>query len=186
MNKSNIIQRIGWRRLLPIGGALLVLLVTTAIFVNDWRILNSRDQDMPPVIEFTWSPLGTVDLKEFRGHLKIEDDYGLDFTTYRMRIVEMNKTYDLPIPGMMGKTYESPISLGLLLNNPDIVRTDQLTIQFSISDDQGQEAKLERVVKIKPAPIGQALQFKGDDSSTVEVEGSEITIGEVKTEVISE
>ena len=114
MSKPNIIKRIGWQRLLPVTAALLVILGMTAIFINDRHRLNFRNQDMPPVIEFTWTPLGVVDLKEFRGFLKMQDDYGLDFTTYRMHIAEIDKTYDLPIDGLIGKEYESPISLGLL------------------------------------------------------------------------
>ena len=164
---TNIIERIGWRRLLPIIGALLILVGMTVIFANDWRVLNSRDQDMPPVIEFTWTPLGVVDLKEFRGFLKMKDDHALDFTTYRMHIVEINKTYDLPIDGMIGNEYESPISLGLLTNNAALVGKRQLTIRFSISDDVGQKSELERIVKIRPPAVDNSSENDGFRQSII-------------------
>jgi hypothetical protein len=136
---------------LPLVISIGVLLVMTAVFVRDWTRLNQRDEDTPPVIEFTWSPLGPVDLKEMRGFLKMADDYALDFTTYRMEIRELGRSYDLPIEGLIGREYEQPISLGLLASDPGLTGRDRITIKFSIKDDRGQAAELERIIHLKPA-----------------------------------
>ena len=162
--KMKDIKKIGWKRLLPVAVSLAVLLVMTGVFANDWRKMNSREQDMPPVIKFTWTPLGEVNLREFRGFLSMVDDYGLDFTTYQMEIVEIGRTYDMPIPGMLGREYETPVSLGLLANDPKLAGKKQLTLRFEISDDRGQTAKLERVVRLKPIqndPASMMLEAEG-------------------------
>lgn len=148
---SNKGQKIGWKRLLPLIISVGVLAVMTVVFVRDWTRLNQRDEDTPPVIEFTWSPLGPVDLKEMRGFLKITDDYALNFTTYRMEVRELGRSYDLPIEGLIGREYEQPISLGLLASDPGLAGRDRITVRFSIEDDRGQAAELERVIHLKPS-----------------------------------
>ncbi|MBN1585611.1 hypothetical protein JW899_04570 [Candidatus Uhrbacteria bacterium] len=160
---DTVTNPIAWKRLFPVVASLAVLVAMTAVFANDWRKVNMRNEDRPPVLEFTWTPLGEVDLKDFRGVLKITDDYGLDFTSYRMHIAETGKTYDMPIPGMMGREYEAPISLGLLANNPDIYGKRQVTLRFEITDDRGQLSELERVVRIRP-PVGEQVIGFGDSA----------------------
>lgn len=140
----------------PVLLAAAILSVMALIAGKDTKALMTRKEDLPPTIDFTWSPAGAVTLKEMRGFLTMKDDYALDFTTYRLRIVELDKTVNLPIDGLIGKDYEQPISFGLLADDPRVVGLDKLTIRISVADDKGQKASIERVVKIKPEPIGAA------------------------------
>jgi len=107
--------------------------------------------DRPPEVEFTWSPLGPVTLQEFKGFLSLQDDHALDFTTYKFRIVEIDKTIGLPIEGMIGREYTSDIYLSWLVNNAKVLESDHLTFEISVADDKGQETKITRMVKLKPA-----------------------------------
>ena len=96
---------------LPIVLGALILLAVGAIAAEEHLTLFSRGTDRPPTIEVTWTPIGRVSLFEMQGHLKIVDDYALDFTTYRMTIKEIDRTIDLPIDGLVGREYEQDISL---------------------------------------------------------------------------
>jgi hypothetical protein len=135
--------------ILPIVLAAAVLAVMAAIYANDSRAFYRRDRDLPPRIEFSWTPRGPVELEEMKGRLRIEDDYGLDFTTYRMHIREIGKTIDYPVRGVIGRTFEQDIFLSWLANNPKVREHNTLTLDFSIADDRGQEAKATHVIKLK-------------------------------------
>lgn len=134
---------------IPLGLGIAILVVMGFIITSDTKKLTARPEDLPPRIEFTWSPAGPVDLKEMRGYLSIKDDYGLDFKTYRMRLVEVDKTIDLPIEGLIGKEYEAPVSFALIADNPRL--NGRLTVEISIADDRGQKSTLTRVITLKPS-----------------------------------
>lgn len=146
MPKKAIIARI-----LPIALAAVILGVMSIIALRDSSALSRRKEDMPPVIDFTWTPLGPTDLRDMKGFLAIKDDYALDFKSYRMRIIELDKSYDLPIDGMMGKEYDQNVSLSLLADNAILARKGQVTLEFSIADDRGQHSTISRTIKLKPA-----------------------------------
>ncbi|MEY4744936.1 MAG: hypothetical protein RL272_881 [Candidatus Parcubacteria bacterium] len=131
----------------PMALGLAILAVMGLIAASDTRKLTARSEDLPPRIEFTWSPAGAVDLKDMHGFLTLKDDYALDFKTYRMRLVEVDKTIDLPIDGLIGKDYEQPVSLGLVAGNPRL--NGRLTVEISIADDRGQKSTLTRVITLK-------------------------------------
>ncbi len=138
-------------RNLAVAAAIFVLAATGTLFLLDWKKMAAvRSEDLPPTIDFTWTPLGALDLKDFRGYLTMKDDYSLDFTTYRFTIVELNKTVDLPIPGMIGKEYDSPVSLALLADRPELAEKDRITVRISIADDKGQKTEIERTIRLKP------------------------------------
>lgn len=135
--------------MVPLGLSAAILVIMGLIIAKDTRALMSREEDLPPVIEFSWSPAGDVDLKEMKGFLTIKDDYAIDFTTYRFTIVELNKTLDLPIDGLMGKDYEQSVSLSLIADRPEVLRQEKLTIEISVADDKGQQTSITRVIKLK-------------------------------------
>jgi hypothetical protein len=64
-------------------------------------------------------------------------------------VVEAGKVVDFPIPGVIGREFDVPISLGLLSDNPELKIQHQATIRVSVKDDIGQEGKTETVVKWK-------------------------------------
>ncbi len=134
---------------LPLGLSALILVVMGLIIAKDTRALMLRNEDLPPVIDFTWTPAGDVDLKEMRGFLTMKDDYALDFTTYRFTIVEIARTFDLPIDGMIGREYEQPVSLSLIADRPEVLRQQKLTVEISVADDKGQKTTITRVIKLK-------------------------------------
>jgi hypothetical protein len=156
MSKRKVNQ-FGKGRLITLSIAVVALFGMSLIYLADWSRINIREEDTPPRIEFTWTPIGPVDLKEMRGYLRLEDDYSLDFTTYRMTIVELDRTFDLPIEGMIGREYETPISLSLLANDPSLYGKPKLTLRFAVSDDQGQAAELERTIHLKQPEGGLEL-----------------------------
>lgn len=133
--------------------AVAILVVMAVITVRDTARLTGRDQDLPPRIEFSWSPAGAVSLKEMRGFLTIKDDYALDFTTYKMYLHELDKTLDLPIEGLVGKDYEQQVSFSLIADNPRLHDRDRLTVEISIADDRGQTAAITRIISLKPPEV---------------------------------
>lgn len=135
---------------IPVGLSIAILAVMGLIATRDTRALTTRHEDAPPHIEFTWSPAGPVSLREMKGFLSIKDDYGIDFSSYRMRLPELDKTLDLPIDGLIGKDYEQPISFSLLAGNPKLYGRDRLTVEISVADDRGQRSTLTRVIMLKP------------------------------------
>jgi len=142
-------RKTNWKRWATFGAALAVLGVMGLIIIRDSRAMMTRRDDLPPVVDFTWTPVEPADLREVRGFLSMKDDYGLDFKTYRMRIVEMDKEWGLPIDGLMGKDYEQPISLGLIDDRPEIADSRQVTIEFSIADDRGHATSITRVIRLR-------------------------------------
>ncbi len=135
-------------RTISFGVAFLTLAVMGIVALRDSRAMLHRGDDLPPVIDFTWTPLEPTDLRDVRGFLSIKDDYGLDFSTYRMRIAEIDKEWGLPIDGLIGKDYEQPISLGLIADRPEIADKRQVTLEFSIADDRGQKTSITRVIRL--------------------------------------
>lgn len=134
---------------LPIVLGALILLAVAAIAAEEHLTLFSRGTDRPPTIEFTWMPIGRVSLFEMKGHLRMVDDYALDFTTYRMTIKEIDKTIDLPIDGLVGREYEQDISLSYLANDAVLNSRKTVTIEFTIADDKGQKTTLVKEIKLK-------------------------------------
>ncbi len=133
----------------PVILSVAILLVMGLIVAKDSNLFFTRGKDLPPTIDFTWSPAGAVSLKEMKGYLVIRDDYGLDFKTYRMHLVELDKTLDLPIDGLIGKDYEQPISFSLIADDPHLRGKDKLTVEISIADDRGQKTSIERVIHLQ-------------------------------------
>jgi len=127
----------------------IVLVAMAVLSWRDARNVLSGKGDTPPHIEFTWSPAGAVSLRDMRGMLSITDDRGIDFTTYRMHLVELDKTIDLPIPGIIGREYSQPISFSLIADHPRLVGKDKLTVEISVADDKGQVSTLTRVIDLK-------------------------------------
>lgn len=134
---------------IPVGIALIIIAVMGIIMSRDTQKLMYRATDKPPVIDFSWSPAGPVSLREMKGMLKMTDDYGLDFTTYHLKLVELDRDIDLPIPGMIGKEYESPISFSLIADDPKLIGLNKLTVIISIADDRGQKTELTRVIDLR-------------------------------------
>jgi hypothetical protein len=134
-------------------GSLAVLAYMGRLIAKDSGFFTQRLKDEPPQIEFTWTPLGPLDLKDMKGTLTMKDDYALDFTTYRFKIVELDKTLDMPIDGLAGNEYESNVYLALLADDPRLTGLDRLTLEISVADDRGQRTTIDRVVRVKPAPM---------------------------------
>jgi hypothetical protein len=109
--------------------------------------------DEPPLITFTWSPEGAVDLKSMKAHLCLTDDRALDFTTYRLTIVEVAKTLDFPVAGVVGRDYDTDLSFSWLASDPRLTSSKQLTVTVSIADDQGQKSSLTRVIPLMSSRI---------------------------------
>lgn len=134
---------------MPVILGSVILIVMGFIIAKDTNFFTTRKEDLPPTIDFTWSPAGAVSLKGMRGYLVIRDDYALNFKTYRMRLVELDKTIDLPIDGLIGKDYEQPISFSLIADDPHLRGAEKLTVQISIADDRDQKTSIERVIRLK-------------------------------------
>jgi hypothetical protein len=145
-------------KLLPLIAAVAVLAVMTTLVVRDGIRQAAPGPDLPPAIDLTWTPLGPLDLRDFKGRLTMSDDRALDFTTYRFRIVELDKTVDLPIPGMIGKEYAQDVFLGLVAGDPKLADKSRLTIEVSVADDAGQTTSIRRVVRLKVAPLDVILK----------------------------
>lgn len=139
-------------------GSVAVLGYMGLLIARDSGLFAERLKDEPPQIEFTWTPLGPLDLREMKGRLTMSDDHGLDFTTYRFKIVELDKTVDMPIDGLVGKEYESSVYLGLLADDPRLLELDRLTLEITVADDSGQKMTISRVVRLKPPPVSVELR----------------------------
>lgn len=138
--------------------SLVVSLVVLAVL--GWFVLRdiggrpavSRSTDAPPEIEFTWTPRRALTLQEFKGLLVMKDDYALDFSTYHLRIVELERETSLPIEGLIGREYSSEVYLSWLAADPRVAVLERLTLEISIADDRGQKTEISRVVRLKPPP----------------------------------
>jgi len=142
-------------KMAALAASLAVLAVIGGLVIRDMlpRRPDARRTDAPPEIEFTWTPRRALTLNEFKGSLSLKDDHALDFSTYKFRIVELDKTIGLPIEGLVGKEYTSDIYLSLLANDYRVMNSDQLTFEISISDDRGQNTAITRVVRLKRSPL---------------------------------
>lgn len=135
---------------IPTVLAIAILALMAFIAMKDSKALMQRvGGDTPPTIDFTWAPAGAVDLKEMRGFLTIKDDHAIDFTTYRLTIEELSKTIDLPIPGMVGMEYESPVSFALIADDPRLIGKEKITVTIEVADDRGQKSTLSRTIDLK-------------------------------------
>jgi hypothetical protein len=132
----------------PFVLAVAILVVVALIRSDTVGRMAERGSDNPPTIEFTWSPASPADLNEVRGKLFISDDYGLDFTTYEMTLVELERSLDLPIEGLVGKQYEQDIFLGLVAEEFAATGAGHLTLEFVIADDRGQWTEVTRKIEI--------------------------------------
>ena len=141
-------ERLQW---IGIGAGAIVLAVFAIAFARGAiRVPTAlRGKDLPPTVELTWTPAGATTLREFRGHLKLTDDRALDFTSYRFEVVEAGKTVGLPIEGMIGKQYESDVSLALLESYSGLVDKKEVHLKLSIADDAGQRTEIEKTVILK-------------------------------------
>jgi hypothetical protein len=129
--------------------AFLVVGTMAILWSKDVMSYVERGTDDPPTVEFSWTPVGPVDLMEMKGLVRVTDDHGIDFTTYRFRIVELDRTLDLPIEGLVGSEYEQPISLSLIANNAILLQKKEVTIEIVVADDVGQETSIVKVIKLK-------------------------------------
>jgi hypothetical protein len=118
--------------------AVAVLVVAGGFALRGAVASRTRGGDASPEIQFSWGyDSGEQTLRHFSGQLTMSDDWGLDFTTYRLRIPEANREIDLPIEGLVGKKYESPVYLGLLDGDASLKDKQELTLEFTIADDKG-------------------------------------------------
>lgn len=143
------IKKLFSKSTVPVVLACVILVLMALITSKNTRRLITRSKDLPPTIEFTWAPAGPVDLREMKGFLTLKDDYAIDFTTYRLTIDELHKTIDLPIPGMIGKEYSSPISFSFIANDPRLLGLQHITVMIDIADDRGQKSSLTRNIDLK-------------------------------------
>ena|SRR3990172_11983989 len=151
------------KRYLPlvlVGVSLAVLAVIVWLVLSDMRPRPEARSvvDAPPEVSFTWTPLGPLTLREFKGLLTLKDDHALDFATYKFRIVELDKTIGLPIEGLIGKEYSSDIYLSWLADNSQVLQSSSLTFEISVSDDRGQNTSITRVARLKESPTELKLQ----------------------------
>jgi hypothetical protein len=103
-----------------------------------------------PSIEFSCDQTEAVDLRTVRCRVRMEDETALDYSTYRMRLLEIGEEYDLPVEGgLIGRDYESSINLGWLASRTDVTMQDQLTVEFSVADDQGHATTVRRVLPLR-------------------------------------
>lgn len=148
-------------RIVSIVLAALILGVVAVAYVRERIFLDTPGVvDAPPTIAFTWTPLGRVFLEDVRGKVRMTDDHALDFTTYSMHLVEINKTLDLPIPGLSGKEYEQDISFTQFATNVTIIKRGYLTVEFRIKDDAGQETVLTKVIKVRQDFLMPSFEIK--------------------------
>jgi hypothetical protein len=112
--------------------------------------LAARGADHPPTVDFTWTPIGRVDLKEMVGTVTLVDDHALDFSTYKITVVELGREIDLPIVGIIGREYEQKVSFAMFDGNLQLLKKGEMTLQVEVADDVGQKTVIERIVKIKP------------------------------------
>ena len=134
---------------MPVIIGMTILVLMGIIYVTDLSFLEFRGEDNPPTIEFTWTPLGRIDLIDMRGKLILIDYYALDFESYTMRIVELKMENGIPVEGLIGRVFEQDVSLSTLHENAILAKKGEVTLEFYIKDDVGQEAFLSKTIKIK-------------------------------------
>jgi len=126
-----------------------IIATAAAFWAHDVLEYVARGEDAPPVVDFTWTPVGRVSLREMKGLVRIQDDHAIDFSTYRFRIVEIDRMLDLLLEGLMGREYEQPVSLSLIADDPVLRQRREVTIEVRVADDIGQEASVRKVIKLK-------------------------------------
>ena len=131
-----------------IVAAIFVVLLLVVEYGKSLQMV-ARGTDEKPTVDFTWTPIGRVSLKEMKGHLKVEDDHAIDFTTLKMEVVELHKTIEVTRNDVIGRSFETDMSFAMFDGNLDLLKHGQMTLRVSVSDDIGQETVIERVVKIK-------------------------------------
>jgi hypothetical protein len=119
-----------------------------------------RGTDEPPTIDFTWTPIGRVNLKEMVGTVKLEDDHALDFSTYKVTVMELNREIGLPVEGVIGRDYEQQMSFAMFDGNLELLKRQQMTLKVEVADDAGQKTEIEQVVKLK-LPEGWTEEMMG-------------------------
>lgn len=128
-----------------------------AIGIAESRFEKKKGGDQPPEVDFTWTPSGAVTLREMVGRLSLKDDHALDFKTYKMYLVELDKTVTLPMAeSLIGREYEDRISFSLQAENPQLIGKDKLTVQIEIADTKGNKTSIERIIKLRPDVINAA------------------------------
>jgi hypothetical protein len=105
--------------------------------------------DEPPRITMTSVPEGEADLATYKLHLRLTDDRALDFKTYRMTVVEIGRTLDMPIDGLIGRDYETDLSFSWLAGDARLAGAGRMTVTVSIADDQGKATSVSKVVPLK-------------------------------------
>jgi len=110
--------------------------------------LAARGTDNKPTVDFTWTPIGRVSLREMVGKIRVEDDYAIDFSTLKVEIVELRRTIDVTREDVIGKSFEQNMSFAMFDGNLELLKRGQMTLRISVADDVGQETVIERVVKL--------------------------------------
>ncbi|KPJ85297.1 hypothetical protein AMJ57_03590 [Parcubacteria bacterium SG8_24] len=155
MNKRHQADRgVGRKGQLAVALGLLALTAAVHLMVTRFPAGDTDTEtlapDRPPVIEFFSDSPAPRPLRVTRGRVRLEDDRGLDFSTYRMTAVELGRTIRLPIEGMLATEYEQDISLALLLTEPGAGRLEYITLEFFVADDSGQGTILSERVELVP------------------------------------
>ncbi len=133
----------------PTAIALVVIVLVVMFALSDNFRYMARGEDNPPEVDFTWSPIGKVTLQEMVGHIHIKDDYALDFSTFEVRVVELDKTIEIFRDDVIGREYDGDVSFAIYHENPILLKYGRMTLEIKVADDRGQETRIERVVKIK-------------------------------------
>jgi len=129
--------------------ALGVILVVGLLAMGDNVRYLARGEDKAPEVDFTWTPIGPVTLKEMVGHIHIKDDFALDFSRFDVRVVELDKTLEIMRDDVIGKEYEGDLFFAQFHEHPVLLKYGRMTLEISVADDRGQVTKIERVVKVK-------------------------------------
>lgn len=138
------------RKILPFAIAVVILLAMALFATDAGRALLSGAKDNPPRIDFTWTDEGQpVSLAETSATLRITDDHGIDFTTYRMRLVELDRTLDFPVEGVVGKDWSQPVSFSLVADDPKLEGKKTLTVEITVADDKGQVSTLTKAMPLR-------------------------------------
>jgi len=129
--------------------ALGVVLIVGLIALGDNLKYMVRGDDKAPEVDFTWTPIGPVTLKEMVGHIHIKDDYALDFSKFDVRIVELDRMLEIVREDVIGREYDGDVHFAQFDEHPVLLKYGRMTLEISATDDRGQTTKIERVVKIK-------------------------------------
>lgn len=129
--------------------AIAVIILVSLVAGRERLRFLFRVGDTPPTVEFTFIPSKPISLHEVTAKVRVKDDHAIDFTTYRMTLVELERTLVLPIPGLVGKEYEQPVSFSLVADDPRIREAGKLTVIISVADDRGQSTEITRFIPLR-------------------------------------